>query len=169
MDQQLSKRGNKCYLTSIIHSAIFGITNTEMWNLISVVALLFEVCAERNYYDILGVKTSATTREIKKAYVALAKKFHPDKNPGDKTAEEKFREISMAYDVSVYFYIIYNLYIIRRYFSEIIPYSAFSSFKTFRTSYLLNVQRSIKNILQICQKNQQKFYVLSNAHFQIFF
>jgi DnaJ-class molecular chaperone len=55
--------------------------------------------AEKDYYDIIGVKKTASADEIKKAYRALAKKFHPDKNKGNKDAENKFKEISEAYAV----------------------------------------------------------------------
>jgi len=53
----------------------------------------------KDYYKILGVSKSATQDEIKKAYRKLAVKYHPDKNEGDKAAEEKFKEISEAYEV----------------------------------------------------------------------
>lgn len=55
--------------------------------------------AKRDYYDILGVSRSADADEIKKAYRKLAIKFHPDKNPGDKAAEDKFKEAAEAYEV----------------------------------------------------------------------
>jgi molecular chaperone DnaJ len=55
--------------------------------------------AKRDYYEVLGVAKSADEQEIKKAYRKLAMKFHPDKNPGDKAAEEKFKEAAEAYDV----------------------------------------------------------------------
>ena len=51
------------------------------------------------YYEILGVSKSASEEEIKKAYRKLAIKYHPDKNPGDKVAEEKFKEISSAFEI----------------------------------------------------------------------
>jgi DnaJ-class molecular chaperone len=53
----------------------------------------------RDYYEVLGVARTATLEEIKKAYRTLARKFHPDVNPGDKTAEEKFKELNEAYAV----------------------------------------------------------------------
>ena len=53
----------------------------------------------KDYYKILGVEPTATADEIKKAYRKLAIQYHPDKNQGDKAAEEKFKEISEAYDV----------------------------------------------------------------------
>ena len=54
---------------------------------------------KRDYYEVLGVSKSATADEIKKAYRKLAIKYHPDKNPDDKEAEEKFKEAAEAYDV----------------------------------------------------------------------
>lgn len=53
----------------------------------------------KDYYTILGVDKSASQADIKKAYRGLAKKYHPDKNKGDKTAEDKFKDISEAYEV----------------------------------------------------------------------
>ena len=54
---------------------------------------------KRDYYEVLGVSKSADATEIKKAYRKLALKYHPDKNPGDKEVEEKFKEAAEAYDV----------------------------------------------------------------------
>ena len=55
--------------------------------------------AKRDFYDCLGVKKTATEKEIKSAYRKLAKKYHPDTNPGDKQAEQRFKEITEAYNV----------------------------------------------------------------------
>ena len=53
----------------------------------------------KDYYKILGVEKSATKDEIKKAYRKLAMKYHPDRNPGNKASEEKFKEITEAHEV----------------------------------------------------------------------
>ncbi|MBV6645227.1 MAG: DnaJ domain-containing protein, partial [Cyclobacteriaceae bacterium] len=55
--------------------------------------------AKRDYYEVLGVDRSAGADEIKKAYRKIAIKYHPDKNPDDKDAEEKFKEAAEAYEV----------------------------------------------------------------------
>src|SRR5437763_10625922 len=55
--------------------------------------------AKKDYYEILGVKKSASTEDIRKAFRKLARKYHPDVNPGDKAAEEKFKALSEANDV----------------------------------------------------------------------
>ncbi|MDY0240087.1 MAG: DnaJ domain-containing protein, partial [Bacteroidales bacterium] len=55
--------------------------------------------AKRDYYEVLGVDKNASAEEIKKAYRKKAIQFHPDKNPGDKTTEDKFKEAAEAYDV----------------------------------------------------------------------
>ncbi|CAI28402.1 Chaperone protein dnaJ [Ehrlichia ruminantium str. Gardel] len=57
--------------------------------------------SKSDYYDLLGLSKNATPEEIKKAYRKMALKYHPDKNPGDKAAEEKFKELSEAYDVLI--------------------------------------------------------------------
>ena len=53
----------------------------------------------RDYYDILNVDKNANDNDIKKAYRKVAMKYHPDKNPGDKASEEKFKEAAEAYSV----------------------------------------------------------------------
>src|SRR3978361_2248997 len=55
--------------------------------------------AKRDFYEILGVAKSASTDEIKKSYRKVAMQFHPDRNPGDKSAEEKFKEAAEAYEI----------------------------------------------------------------------
>lgn len=55
--------------------------------------------AKRDYYEVLGIEKNADPEEIKKAYRRMAVKYHPDKNPGDKSAEESFKEIGEAYEV----------------------------------------------------------------------
>ena len=55
--------------------------------------------SKRDYYEVLGINRSADEKEIKRAYRKLAKKYHPDMNPGDKQAEQKFKEITEAYNV----------------------------------------------------------------------
>src|SRR6266704_5294611 len=54
---------------------------------------------KKDYYEILGVKKNASAEEIRKAFRKLARKYHPDINPGDKAAEEKFKALSEANDV----------------------------------------------------------------------
>ena len=55
--------------------------------------------AKRDYYDVLGINKNASPEDVKSAYRKLAVKYHPDKNPGDKKAEEKFKEASEAYGI----------------------------------------------------------------------
>src|SRR6266446_7556341 len=54
---------------------------------------------KQDYYELLGVSRKAPQKEIRKAYRKLARKYHPDLNPGDKASEEKFKQVQEAYDV----------------------------------------------------------------------
>ena len=53
----------------------------------------------KDYYDVLGISRGASQKEIQSAFRKLARKLHPDVNPGDKQAEERFKEVSQAHDV----------------------------------------------------------------------
>jgi curved DNA-binding protein CbpA len=55
--------------------------------------------ATRDHYETLGLKRGASEEEIRKAYRKLARKFHPDLNPGDKVAEDRFKDVQEAYDI----------------------------------------------------------------------
>ena len=55
--------------------------------------------SKKDFYEILGVSKSSTPDEIKKAYRKVAMQYHPDRNPGDKAAEEKFKEAAEAYEI----------------------------------------------------------------------
>ena len=68
-------------------------------SLLCFLLLSIEVFGNRDFYEILGVDRSATTKQIKKAYRKLAIQYHPDKNPGNTEAEEKFKDLGAAYEV----------------------------------------------------------------------
>ena len=66
---------------------------------ISLLFIQIFLKVKKDYYKILGVEKNASEKDIKKAYRKIALKYHPDKNPGDKEAEEKFKEAAEAYEV----------------------------------------------------------------------
>lgn len=93
MNQQRSKKGGICYA----HAIFYGILTEKFIN--QPYYLFRSPMSHKDYYEILGVSRSATVDEIKAAYRKLALKYHPDRNPGNKEAEEKFKEAAQAYEV----------------------------------------------------------------------
>ncbi|CAJ1078895.1 dnaJ homolog subfamily C member 10 [Xyrichtys novacula] len=86
------------------HRVVLGVQQPSpirlMLRLLLLVVLLVAVCAEsRDFYKLLGVNREATTREIRQAFKKLALTMHPDKNPGDPSAHEKFLQVNRAYEV----------------------------------------------------------------------
>lgn len=73
---------------------------------VEVLTLCFGLFCRRDFYKILGVPRDASDRQIKKAYRKLAMKWHPDKNPEDPSAAEKFQDLGAAYEVRI---IVYNI------------------------------------------------------------
>lgn len=74
-------------------------TMSSMLRILAVLLVLVGMVECKDYYRILGVRRGANARQIKSAYRKLSKKYHPDKNPGDREAEQKFQEVAGAYEV----------------------------------------------------------------------
>ena len=72
---------------------------TERSNLVVAINLVTQNMSKRDFYEVLGVSRDASERDIKKAYKRLAMKFHPDRNQGDESAAEKFKEVKVAYEI----------------------------------------------------------------------
>ncbi|KAK7938257.1 hypothetical protein WMY93_001583 [Mugilogobius chulae] len=80
-------------------TAVMGLPHAQFWHLLLGLLVLL-VCVEaRDFYALLGVSRGASTREIRRAFKQLALTMHPDKNPGDASAHEKFLEVNRAYEV----------------------------------------------------------------------
>ena len=110
MPQALDRIKNECYITNRTRKEVqTGDADGKRISFLRTVgtAKRFAVgkeagggiMAKRDYYEVLGVGRNADAKEIKKAYRKLAKKYHPDMNPGDKNAEQKFKEVTEAYNV----------------------------------------------------------------------
>ena len=90
---------NNSFFDHDIHLTIPPSGQMAWRQLFFLFTLLLLALAGRDFYKILGVNKSASKKEIKKAYRKLAMKYHPDKNPGDDTASDKFKEIGEVYEI----------------------------------------------------------------------
>src|ERR1700709_2476948 len=71
----------------------------DFFTQVTINCMVSSMASKRDYYEILGISKSGTADEIKKAYRKVAMQHHPDRNPGDHTSEEKFKECASAYEV----------------------------------------------------------------------